>query len=478
VRLTGFPADVDWQASRAAVLHTDLQETLRFASAHPLVNRLQANILWSQRGNFVDVPTDCPQRDERFGWTGDAQVFIGTACYQMQVLPFFRKWLRDLAADQLPSGSVPHVIPDVLRRLSTDSHGSTAWADAAVICPWRLYVHYGDRDLLADQYPSMRRWVEYMRAEGPDPVRFHRGGHFGDWLGLDAPEDSYVGATPIDFIAQAFYAHSTELLRRSALALGREDDARAYAALHAGIVAAFQQDFITAAGDLTAPTQTAHVLALRFDLVPEALRPRLLTWLHEDLRARDWHLATGFVGTPHLLPVLTEMGETETAYRLLLQTTLPSWLYPVVRGATTIWEHWDGIKEDGSFWSPNMNSFNHYAYGAVGEWLYAWAAGIQADEADPGFRRFRLAPHPSRQLGWLDVTYDAPVGPVAVRWEYRGNRFHLDVEVPPNGEARLVLPHPAPDGLVQDWEPAHWDRDGGLPAVTLHAGRYRLSYEV
>ena len=479
VRLTGFPEDLDLSHLMAQVIHTDLKETIHFDSLHPLLNRLQENIMWSQRGNFLDIPTDCPQRDERLGWTGDAQVFIATACYQMQVLPFFTKWLRDLKAEQLPNGSVPHVIPDALSQVDPDHshHGSTAWADAAVICPWRLYVHYGDRDLLAAQYDSMRAWVEHMRSRGPDPVRFRGGHHFGDWLGLDAPEGSYVGATSIDLICQAFCAYSTDIVARAAQALGRDADAHAYRVWREVVVDAFREDFIGPDGDLTEPTQTAYVLALHFGLVPEVGRALLAERLHESLRGRDWHLATGFVGTPYLLHALTAVGDGETAYRLLLQTSMPSWLYPVLNGATTIWEHWDGIKEDGSLWSANMNSFNHYAYGAVGEWLYHTAAGIQPDTDRPGFQHIRIAPTPSRQLGRLQVTYDSLYGPIRVHWEYRGDRFFLTATLPPNTRGTLVMPHRDTPDLEADWEASSsGETEAGHAIMPVGSGTYRLSY--
>lgn len=334
------------------------------------------------KGNFLDIPTDCPQRDERLGWTGDAQVFIRTSAYNMNVVPFFEKWLKDLAADQEEDGRVPHVIPDV----PAAGYGSAAWGDAAVICPWTLYQCYGDIRVLKTQYPSMKAWVEYIRAQGEDEYLWNTGFHFGDWLGLDAKENSYVGATPKELIATAFYAYSTELLAKTAAVIGKPEDALKYEALHEKIVLAFRQEFVTPNGLVASPTQTAYTLVLMFDLLEEKDRHRTAKMLVDHIEENGVHLTTGFVGTPYLCLVLSRFGYTDVAYQLVLQKEYPSWLYSVIQGATTIWEHWDGIKQDGSFWSDDMNSYNHYAYGAIGDWLYRTAGGIELLE--PGYKKY------------------------------------------------------------------------------------------
>lgn len=300
----------------------------------------------------------------------------------MNVVPFFEKWLKDLAADQEQDGRVPHVIPDI----PAAGYGSSAWGDAAVICPWTLYECYGDIRVLKTQYPSMQAWVEYMRAQGDNEYLWNTGFHFGDWLGLDAKENSYTGATPKDLIATAFYAYSTDLLAKAAAVIGKAKDAEEYRALHEKIVSAFRTEFVTPSGRVASPTQTAYVLALMFDLLEEKDRPRAARMLEEHIEESGTHLTTGFVGTPYLNLVLSRFGYTDLAYRLLLQQEYPSWLFSVVQGATTIWEHWDGIKQDGTFWSDNMNSYNHYAYGAIGDWLYRVVGGIELTE--PGYKKY------------------------------------------------------------------------------------------
>ncbi len=475
VRVAGFPDPIDPGAFLAQVIHTDLEATVSFACSNPMVNQLQKNLVWSQRGNFLEVPTDCPQRNERLGWTGDAQVFIGTAGYNMNVAPFFTKWLKDLAADQLPSGSVPHVVPHVL---DDTSYGSAAWADAAVICPWTLYLHYGDRRILATQYPSMRAWVEYMRTQGPRSDMFSTGFHFGDWLGLDAAPGSYVGATAIDLIANAYYAYSTGILAKAAGVLGLDEDEATYTALHREIVAAFRSEYITSTGRLAVPTQTAHVLTLWFDLAAPDHQERIVHDLVGLIEAQKGHLTTGFVGTPYLLHALSAFGATTTAYQLLLQTTYPSWLYPITQGATTIWEHWDGLKPDGSFWNPDMNSFNHYAYGAVGDWLYQVVAGIRVTEDSPGFKAFVVQPTPGPGLDWVTMRYQSLYGSIGVTWRLEEQHFHLEVDVPANTEATVIFPHPTFSEFTTNVE-IDGLRDGIFGSqIPVGSGHYEFSYTV
>ncbi|MCR2804839.1 glycoside hydrolase family 78 protein [Paenibacillus soyae] len=438
IRLTGFPEPIDLSAFEAVVLHSDMEETGRFRCSDPLINQLQSNIRWGLKGNFLDVPTDCPQRDERLGWTGDAQMFIQTAAYLSNVAPFFAKWLGDLASDQREDGGVPFVVPHIL---DDGSFSSAAWGDAAVICPWTLYVSYGDTRILERQYESMKHWVAYIRAQGEQEYLWNTGFHFGDWLGLDAKSGDYVGATERDLIASAFYAYSTMLLRKTADVLGLEEDAAVYEELGRNVVAAFQEEFVTPAGRLSASTQTAHVLALMFGLLDETAEKRAAAKLKELLEASKHHLTTGFVGTPYISHVLSRYGMQEDAYTLLMQKDYPSWLYPVTKGATTIWEHWDGIKEDGSFWSRDMNSFNHYAYGAVGDWLYKSVAGIQPDEEAPGYKRMLIAPQPGGGLTWAEGVLETPYGTVRSAWKLKEDgSIEVEVTIPPNTSAEIRLP--------------------------------------
>ncbi|MEC0169071.1 family 78 glycoside hydrolase catalytic domain [Paenibacillus graminis] len=482
VQLTGFGEELSPENFTGIVLHSDMEHTGSFACSNPLINQLQHNILWGQKGNFVDVPTDCPQRDERLGWTGDAQMFIRTSAYLMNVAPFFSKWLKDLSADQLEHGGVPFVIPDVL---GENDHSSAAWGDAAVICPWTLYQCYGDKRILEQQYPSMRGWVEYIRKQGQDEYLWNTGVHFGDWLGLDAKQDSYKGATDTDLIATAFYAYSVQLLQKTADVLGRTDEAKQYMVLYSRIKEAFNREFITPSGRLSVPTQTACVLALMFGLVEGPAKARTTDKLLKLLEESGHHLTTGFVGTPYLNLVLSEAGHTDAAYKLLLQTDYPSWLYQVTKGATTIWEHWDGIKEDGSFWSKNMNSFNHYAYGAIGDFLYRHIAGIELDEAHPGYKEFVIKPQPGGDLTWAAAALETMYGRIRSEWSITSNQMELSVSVPPNTSAALYLPNAGlPRVLEGD---VHLEQAIGVHSaeqlehevkVMLGSGDYRFIYEL
>ncbi|MGG1311994.1 family 78 glycoside hydrolase catalytic domain [Cohnella laeviribosi] len=483
VKVEGYPGDgAELPLDRfvGEVIHSDMPRAGEFECSHELVNRLQRNIVWGQRGNFLDVPTDCPQRDERLGWTGDAQVFVWTAAFNYNVGPFFRKWLRDLAADQKPDGGVPFVIPDVL----DGDHSSAAWGDAAVIVPWAMYRIYGDKELLAEQFDSMKAWVDYIRAQGENEFLWNTGFHFGDWLGLDAKENSYVGATPRDLIATAFFAYSARLVRDAAVELGRAEDVRTYGELHQRVVAAFRDEFVTPSGRLAAPTQTAHVLALMFDLVEGKVRERVARDLNRLIADNDYHLTTGFVGTPYLCHVLSDNGYHDTALKLLLQESYPSWLYSVLQGATTIWEHWDGIKPDGSFWSDDMNSFNHYAYGAIGDWLYRVVAGLDSDPREPAYKRSRIRPRfGGERLTSARARFDSPYGRIEASWRAEGGARVVEAVVPPNTTAEVLLRGATLDKLRESGRAAA-DADGVLTAadtaegalLTVGSGSYRFEY--
>ncbi len=418
------------------VLTSDLQAAGSFHSSDPLINKLAENIVWGQMGNFVDVPTDCPQRDERLGWTGDAQAFVRASTYNRNVAPFFIKWLRDLAADQQLDGGVPHVVPDV----PVAGYNSAAWGDAAVIVPWVVYQRYGDERVLREQYPSMRKWVEYVRSQGENEFLWNTGFHFGDWLGLDAKENSYVGATSRDLIATAFYAHSAGLVAKSAQVLGYAEDAASYSRLRDSIVQAFRDEFVTPSGRIASPTQTAYAVALMFDLLKEEDRRQAADRLALLVEESGFQLTTGFVGTPYLCHVLTRFGHADLAYKLLERREYPSWLYPVTRGATTIWEHWDGIKPDGSFWSDDMNSYNHYAYGAIGDWLFGSVAGIDTDEAAPGYRRIKLQPLPGGSLQFAVATHESSYGLIRSAWSRSADGdIVYEATIPANAAADVLL---------------------------------------
>lgn len=431
----GITAEEFAQLAVACVIHTDMEQTGSFQCSDDLLNQLQRNIVWGQRGNFLDVPTDCPQRDERLGWTGDAQMFIRTGTFNYGVAPFFTKWLKDLAVDQLPDGNVPHVIPDVVLA----GKGSSAWGDAAVICPWTIYQCYGDIRILEEQFPSMKAWIEYIRAQGENEFLWNTGSHFGDWLGLDAKENSYTGATPKELIATAFYAYSTSLLVKAAEVLGYTQDIEEYRDLHTSIVSAFRNEFVTPAGRVASPTQTAYVLALMFDLLDEEGQARTAQMLAEHIEENGYHLTTGFVGTPYLCLVLSRFGYTELAYKLATQKEYPSWLYSVVQGATTIWEHWDGIKADGTFWSDDMNSFNHYAYGSIGDWFYRVVAGIDTDCEKPGYKHIVVRPQQGAPLEYAEATLVSMYGEIRSAWKHEDNQIELQVTIPANTTADIYL---------------------------------------
>jgi len=471
VRVTGYPGIVDPKHFTGVVVHSDMDVTGSFSSSHDLLNKLQENILWGQRGNFLDVPTDCPQRDERLGWTGDAQVFVSTAAFTMNVAPFFAKWLHDLSLEQLEDGGVPFVVPNVLGSMG---HSSAAWGDAAVVCPWTMYLYYGDRRLLEEQYPSMRAWIEYIRSQGDNEFLWNTGFHFGDWLALDAKENSYKGQTAEDFIATAFYAYSTRLVRDAAAVLGCEADRARYDALHQDIVREFRREFVSDRGRLAVPTQTAHAVALVFDLVEDRFRQRTADTLAQYVRKNKYHLDTGFVGTPYICFALSDNGYPGLAYTLLQQTEFPSWLYPIKKGATTIWEHWDGVKEDGTFWPADMNSYNHYAYGAIGDWMYRRVCGLDPDPDHPGFKHFYVQPIVGHGLTEAEASLESPHGLIKSGWTRAGTSVSLSVVVPPNATATVILPA---DSDIQETAGSSVQSPRGR-GWRVGAGRHAFGYVV
>jgi alpha-L-rhamnosidase len=397
-------------------VYSDMKRTGKIETSNHKLNQLFSNIIWGQVGNFLDVPTDCPQRDERLGWTGDAQVFVKAASYNFDVERFFVKWLKDLSAEQFENGGVPNVIPDYL----CDGKVSAAWGDAATICPWQIYLTYGNKEILENQFDSMVGWVNYITNATKDEYLWTGGEHFGDWLGLDAPVGSYKGSSREDFIASAFYAYSTELLIKSGKVIGR--DVSSYLALYDKIVETFRNHFASY------QTQTEYALAIQFGLAPDL--QKTADELAKKVIADGELLQTGFVGTPYLLHVLSKYGHTDLAYTLLLREEYPSWLYPVNKGATTMWEHWDGIMEDGGFWSADMNSFNHYAYGAVADWIYEEAAGIQVVEEKPGFEKIVFAPKPDKRLEFLEASIDTRYGMVRSKWSRVDEKWRIEVDTP------------------------------------------------
>lgn len=476
-----WPGQLREQDVKACVLHSEMEETGDFSCSHPLVNQLHHNIRWSMKGNFLDVPTDCPQRDERMGWTGDAQIFCRTACYLMNTDTFFRKWLKDVEADQTPEGGVPHVVPDIISGkeesdwlLSQGTHSAAAWADVAVINPWTLYLMYGDKTVLEEQYDSMKRWIGFMENHARDYIWNYKL-QFGDWVALDAEEGSYFGATPNDLTCTAYYAYSTGLFAKIAKILGREEDAAKYQALYQAIADKFQKTFFQEDGAMTAMTQTAHIVALYFQLAPEAYREQTAANLVRLLQKEGGHLVTGFVGTPYFCHALSQNGYVKEAYDLLLKEDFPSWLYQVKMGATTVWEHWDGLKPDGTMWSPDMNSFNHYAYGAVAEWLYRVVLGIEADEDRPGFSHVIISPQTGDDFAFAQGSYKSVYGTIKVRWEkgQESDQRRLTVTIPPNATASIRLEKGA---LPTETDGLAFELENGCMTAKTGSGCYEIGY--
>jgi alpha-L-rhamnosidase len=484
VSIEGWPGEPTLDGLTGVVVHSDMPATGRFTTSNPLLDQLQHNIRWGQKGNFLDVPTDCPQRDERLGWTGDAQVFARTAAFNMDVAGFFTKWLGDVAADQQADGAVPHVVPNVLTTPEKRESASAAWADAVVIIPWTMYLSYGDTRILEAQYPSMKAWVEHMRARAGETHLWTTGFHFGDWLAFASTASDYPGATTgKDLIAAAFYAHSTDLLQRAATVLGKKEEAAEYAALLPKIKEAWVREFVTSTGRVGENTQTAYALALQFDLLPESLRAEAARRLAAEVKSRG-HLTTGFVGTPYLCHVLSRFGHADLAYRLLLREEYPSWLYPVKQGATTIWERWDGQKPDGSFQSVGMNSFNHYAYGAIGEWMYRVVAGLELDPREPGYRHVLAQPQPGGRLASAEARLQTPYGEAASGWALADGKATVSVTVPPNARGTVRLPAATLAGVTEGGNAVATApgvrsaaQDGDAVVVEVGSGSYRFAYD-
>ena len=437
LRVDEAPEGFSVDRIRAIVLHSEMKRTGWLESSDPMLNQLFSNIVWSQKGNYLDIPTDCPQRDERYGWTGDGQIFCRTATLQYDVRQFFRKWLADVRAAQHADGWVPEVVPS----LTAYKPGGGAWSDAVTIIPWQLYQTYGDISFLSETYEAMEKWIAYVPTVSTTEGLWTGCWTYGDWLALDAPEDyhpatielSKRGCSNDDLICSAFYANSVDLVIRAGRLLGR--DVAAYEALYARIAKAYKARF---SGSLN--TQTEKVLTLHFNLTddPQALADALA----EQVRACGMKLQTGLVGTPYLLHELSRYGHTDIAWSLLLRREYPGWLYSVSKGATTVWEHWDGIKPDGTFWDDDMNSYNHYAYGSVADWVFSVACGIRP--AEPGYARVRIAPQPDPRLNHLCAVLDTVHGRVRSFWKYTENgiRYEIDTPVPAeivlNGKVRTV----------------------------------------
>ncbi|WP_225991868.1 alpha-L-rhamnosidase [Actinomadura montaniterrae] len=448
VEVTGYPGELTADDLEAVVVHSDLRRTGRFSCSSELVNRLVENSVWSQKGNFLSLPTDCPQRDERLGWTGDIAVYAPTACFQFDVADFLHGWLLDLNAETRhnEAGAVPAVVPDILKYAPTSEPASpvqgmgptAVWGDAAVWVPQALWQAYGDRDRLAEHYPGMVLHLESVVAKLSGTGLWDQGFQWGDWLDPDAPPDR-PGAAKADpgVVATACLVRSAAFTAEAAEALGHAEDARRWADLAERTKAAFLRHYVDPDGRVRSDCATVYALAICFGLLDGHRRRAAGERLAEIVRAHDHRVTTGFAGTPYVTWALSETGHVEDAYRLLLQTRCPSWLYPVTMGATTIWERWDSMLPDGTVNPGEMTSFNHYALGAVADWLYQVVAGIRP--AEPGYARVRLAPTPGPGLEWADAALDTPRGTVECRWERRDTRIHVTAVVPDGTEAEVIL---------------------------------------
>ena len=469
VELQGFPGVPTPDTIAGIVVHSDTPPTGKFECSDPLINQLQQNIVWGQKGNFVDVPTDCPQRDERLGWTGDAQVFIRTAAFNMNVAGFFTKWTRDLEDAQYPSGAYPAVAPNP-GAWSIDD-GGPAWADAGVICPWTIYLCYSDVRLLEARYASMQRFIQFLSETSRNGLRCYAeytGWHgFGDWLALDG-SDGREGATSKELIGTAFFAYSAHLLAKIAQILGKPEDALRYSALSHEVREAFINCFVNEDGTIQGDTQTPYVLALQFDLLPPELRHSAAARLVSNIQQRDHHLSTGFVGTPYINWVLSETGHLDIAYALLKQTTWPSWLYSVTQGATTIWERWDGWTHDKGFQDPGMNSFNHYAYGAIGAWLYAVVGGIDLDPQQPGYKHIIMRPQPSGGLTCATAELQSMYGLIRSAWTQENSVFNWQISVPANTTATVYIPAKDVAAVTESGQPA--EKASGVTPLRVENG--------
>jgi alpha-L-rhamnosidase len=507
VEVMGYPGEVTRETITGVVLHSDMTPTGHFECSDALINQLQQNIVWGQKGNFVDIPTDCPQRDERLGWTGDIQVFARTAAFNFDIAGFMTRWMQDVADAQSEAGAIPPVVPRVDGVFMDD--GGPAWADAVIICPWTIYLSYGDKRILRQYYGAMSRFMQFLLDTSPGYIRtapdYEGWPGFGDWLSINAN-------TPRDLIGTAFLAYDAGLMARIAAVLGEEDEQIRYQQLFEDVKQAFAARYLIGSPvegsdqpsstvrqrmdhadsisngnlkwldygsvesqvfntELFTPTQTAYVLALMFDLLPEDLREPAAAELVADFERRGMHLSTGFVGSPYLPHVLSLNGRLDAAYALLNQKSWPSWLYPVTQGATTIWERWDGWTEENGFQDAGMNSFNHYAYGSIGAWLYNTVAGIEIDAQKPGYKHIRLQPQPGGGLTSACGKLNTPYGEVISDWRLNGGAFDWNVVVPPNTTATLIPPKRSGTRITLDGV------DISDPVIEVGAGKYQLTVD-
>jgi len=481
VEVAGYPGQPDLDTITGIVLHSDTPFTSDFECSDPMVNRLYKNIVWTQRANFIDLPTDCPQRDERFGWTGDAQVYVGAATYNADVAAFYTKWLRELMESQRPSGTFPGYAPFPFQ------HGwdfGTAWCDAGVICPWTIWKAYGDTRIIERCWKPMTRFIAWRKSESRELLGVAHGNAWGDWLSVNEQ-------TPLEYIDTAYFAYSTKLMAEMAQAIGKTNECADYRGLFGKIKDAFNRKYVNPDGTLAVDTQTAYALALYMDLLPGSLRVAAGARLAKKIQDNDGRMSTGFLGTRPLLPVLSATGQSDLAVRLLQSRKYPSWGYEVEQGATTIWERWNSYTKDNGFGgeqNAQMNSFAHYSFGAVCEWMFSQLAGIQTD--GPGYKRIIIRPtlpapdsNPDQKpINWVRAHYDSIRGPIASAWKLEDGRFSLEVTIPANTSAMIGVPASTAASLTEGGKELARAQGvkvlgaaGGQVVLAIESGSYRFA---
>jgi len=472
VKIEGYPGELDLNSIKGLVVYSDLPVTGDFSCSNPLINQLQHNILWSQKGNFLDVPSDCPQR-EKMGWTGDIQIYAPTACFLMDCSGFLVKWLQDLKVDQMDNGLVPHLIPwlpdyPVYGRLGVG--GSSGWGDACIIVPWILYLYYGDKKILDEMYSVMKKWIGFIQSRSRNYI-WSKGMHWGDWLEPGRKVYYYfLPWAPKGYAATPFFAYSSYLLSKIARVLGKDNDAEYYGDLSEKVKEAYLNKYIKKNGRIKPSRQGAYVLALIYDMVSEEMRPKLAAHLAKMIKDNDYHLDTGFLSTPHLCQVLCDNGYEDTAFKVLNQDTIPSWLYEVKSGATSVWEAWDCIRADGTL--RKGMSFNHYAFGAVGEWLYRYIAGIGLDEENPGSKHIILSPHPGGGLTEAQAVYQSPYGEIKSSWKLSEGKMAYSITVPTNSTATVHFPGAKINDISEYNEPL--EKAEGVSKISQEIGKITL----
>jgi len=470
VEVSGLKYAPGLDALEGVVLHNDMAPTGGFECSNEDVNKLQRCIIWGQKSNFVSVPTDCPQRDERLGWTGDATAFAPTAAFNMDVAAFYAKWSLDMRDAQRRDGNMPFICPDILGGIN----GGPCWGDAIVVIPYETYLAFGDKKILADNYAAMKKWVDYQLSTAKDFIRPEIG--FGDWLQPNAKK--MTGDTPKSLIATAYFAYTAGVVAECAKLLGKKEDAASYAKLSEDVKKAFNARFVKPDGLVESDAQTAYALPLNLGVILPEMREKVFAKFVEKMERDNFTLSTGFVGTPHLNLALSKFGRSDIAYKLLLNKNYPSWLYPITQGATTMWERWNSYTHETGFGDANMNSFNHYAYGAVGQWLYKDVGGLW--HAAPGYSKILFAPSPTRSLSSASVWHETPYGTASSSWTLEGDNFDWTIKIPPNSEGIVICKTELPDTVLVGGNPPQnaSKTPEGYPTFTLKSGTHKISFKI